>query len=63
MGPTHALARAALESAAQAVWLMDTSDPLECVVTYAAVKYVLFSGEDPARLMAGARSWLAQPDA
>lgn len=31
MRPTYALARAALESAAQAVWLMDTTDPSECV--------------------------------
>ena len=31
MRPTYALARAALESAAQAVWLMDTRDPTECV--------------------------------
>lgn len=31
MRPTYALSRAALESAAQAVWLMDTKDPLECV--------------------------------
>lgn len=29
--PSLALARAALESSAQAVWLMDTDDPLECV--------------------------------
>lgn len=29
--PSLALARAALESSAQAVWLMDTVDPLECV--------------------------------
>lgn len=29
--PPMALARAALESAAQAVWLMDTLDPLECI--------------------------------
>jgi PAS domain-containing protein len=31
MRPTMALARAALESASQAVWLMDTRDPVECV--------------------------------
>lgn len=31
MRPTYALARAALETAAQAVWLMDTRDPVECV--------------------------------
>jgi hypothetical protein len=31
MRPAYALARAALESAAQAVWLMDTPDPVECV--------------------------------
>lgn len=31
MRPTYALARAALESAAQAVWLMDTRDPTVCV--------------------------------
>jgi hypothetical protein len=31
MRPTYALARAALETAAQAVWLMDTRDPIECV--------------------------------
>lgn len=31
MRPTMALARAALESSAQAVWLMDTRDPIECV--------------------------------
>lgn len=31
MRPTMALARAALESAAQAVWLMDTRDPVDCV--------------------------------
>lgn len=29
--PSYTLARASLESAAQAVWLMDTTDPLECV--------------------------------
>lgn len=29
--PALALARAALESAAQAVWLLDTLDPVECV--------------------------------
>jgi len=29
--PTYTLARAALESAAQAVWLLSTSDPVECV--------------------------------
>lgn len=31
MRPAYALARAAMESAAQAVWLMDTTDPVECV--------------------------------
>ena len=31
MRPTFALAPAALETAAQAVWLMDTQDPVECV--------------------------------
>lgn len=31
MRPTFALARAALETAAQAVWLMDTQDPVECL--------------------------------
>ncbi|MHA7127933.1 hypothetical protein ACRTEC_16305 [Janibacter indicus] len=31
MRPTNALARAALESASQAVWIMDTSDPTECL--------------------------------
>lgn len=31
MRPVYALSRAALETAAQAVWLMDTPDPLECV--------------------------------
>lgn len=31
MRPSYALARAALEGAAQAVWLMDTPDPIECV--------------------------------
>lgn len=29
--PSYTLARASLESAAQAVWLMDTTDPMECV--------------------------------
>lgn len=29
--PAHALARAALESAAQAVWLVSTNDPRECI--------------------------------
>lgn len=31
MRPVYALSRAALETAAQAVWLMDTTDPHECV--------------------------------
>lgn len=31
MRPTYVLARASLESAAQAVWLLDTRDPVECV--------------------------------
>lgn len=31
MRPVYALSRAALETAAQAVWLMDTTDPIECV--------------------------------
>lgn len=30
MRPAFALARAAMESASQAVWLMDTTDPIEC---------------------------------
>jgi hypothetical protein len=29
--PSYTVARAALESAAQAVWLMNTTDPLECI--------------------------------
>jgi hypothetical protein len=29
--PSYTLARASLESAAQAVWLMDTTDPMECI--------------------------------
>lgn len=29
--PAYTLGRAALESAAQAVWLMDTADPMECI--------------------------------
>lgn len=29
--PTYTLARATIEAAAQAVWLMDTRDPLECI--------------------------------
>jgi hypothetical protein len=29
--PTLALARAAMESAAQAIWLLDTRDPVECI--------------------------------
>lgn len=29
--PSYTLARASLESSAQAVWLMDTTDPMECV--------------------------------
>lgn len=29
--PAYTLARAALEAAAQAVWMLDTTDPLECV--------------------------------
>ncbi len=29
--PSYTLARACLESAAQAVWLMDTTDPMECI--------------------------------
>ncbi len=29
--PSYTLARAALESAAQGVWLMDTTDPMECI--------------------------------
>jgi hypothetical protein len=29
--PTYALARAAMESAAQAVWLLSASDPVECI--------------------------------
>jgi hypothetical protein len=29
--PTYTLARAAMESAAQAVWLLDTNDPIECI--------------------------------
>ncbi len=29
--PTYTLARAALESAAQVVWLLSTRDPLECI--------------------------------
>lgn len=31
MRPVYALSRAALEAAAQAVWLMDTTDPHECL--------------------------------
>lgn len=31
MRPVYALSRAAMETAAQAVWLLDTTDPLECV--------------------------------
>ncbi len=31
MRPAYALARAALESAAQAVWLLNTADPVECI--------------------------------
>jgi len=40
--------------------MVDVLRASEKMVTYAALKYVLFSGEDPAPLMAGARSWLAQ---
>ena len=29
--PTLTLARAAIEASAQAVWLMDTTDPIECI--------------------------------
>lgn len=29
--PAYTLARASLESAAQAVWLMNTTDPMECI--------------------------------
>lgn len=29
--PSYTLGRAALESAAQVVWLMDTTDPMECI--------------------------------
>ena len=29
--PSYTLARASLESAAQAVWLMNTTDPMECI--------------------------------
>lgn len=29
--PAYTLARAAIESSAQAVWVMDTSDPMECI--------------------------------
>jgi hypothetical protein len=29
--PSYTLARASLESAAQAVWLVDTTDPMECI--------------------------------
>ena len=29
--PPYTLARAALEASAQAVWMLDTTDPLECI--------------------------------
>ena len=35
--PSYTLARAALESAAQAVWLMNTTDPLECIRRHRAL--------------------------
>ena len=40
--------------------MLDVLQASEKMVTYAAFKYLLFSGEDPTRLMAGARTWLAQ---
>lgn len=40
--------------------ILDVLRASEKMVTYAAFKYLLFSGEDPTRLMAGARTWLAQ---